>query len=179
MRLHLDGSRLFTLPLHGGHGVEEYAALFDTVYVSTWKHFNSASGAILAGDLARIEPLFHARRMFGGGLPAAWPLAAPAADYLDGFAADYAAAWQRMDALIDALAPHPAFAFRKPDGGTSRLFLRVDGIDPMRFAGRVRARGIHFPGGTNAAGEFPLQVNATLLRRPVTQIAEALREAAG
>jgi threonine aldolase len=37
IRLHLDGARLFNLPLHTGKSVKAYAALFDTVYVSLWK----------------------------------------------------------------------------------------------------------------------------------------------
>lgn len=66
IRLHLDGARMFNLPFHSGRSVRDYAALFDTVYVSLWKHFNGASGAILAGDAAFIDGLFHLRRMFGG-----------------------------------------------------------------------------------------------------------------
>ena len=179
IRTHLDGSRLFTLPLHAGHGVREHAALFDTVYVSTWKHFNSASGAILAGETAVISPLFHARRMYGGGLPAAWPLAAPAARHLDSFEADYADAWRRMDAIIAALAPHRAFAFRKFERGTSRLFLRVDTPDPAAFAARVRTHDIHFPRGVNGDGEFVLQVNPTLARRPVEALVAVMVAALG
>ena len=178
VRLHLDGSRLFTLPHHTGRSVKEYAALFDTVYVSTWKHFNSASGAMLAGDAARIEPLFHARRMYGGGLPGAWPVAAPAAKYLDGFESDYAAAWRAFDALEAALAPSGRFAFRRVANGTSRLYLRVDGTDPLAFAERARAHHVNLPPATDA-GEFPLQVNPTLLRRPAQEIAAALLAAAG
>lgn len=66
IRLHLDGARMFNLPFHSGRSVRDYAALFDTVYVSLWKHFNGASGAILAGDAAFIDGLFQLRRMFGG-----------------------------------------------------------------------------------------------------------------
>src|SRR5690606_9623630 len=43
--LHFDGSRAFNLPLHSGRSLREWTALFDTVYVSTWKHFNAAAGA--------------------------------------------------------------------------------------------------------------------------------------
>src|SRR5690606_19841138 len=69
IRLHLDGARMFNLPLHSGRSLHEYSALFDTVYVSLWKHFNAGSGAILAGDASFIEGLYHQRRMFGGALP--------------------------------------------------------------------------------------------------------------
>lgn len=71
IRLHLDGARMFNLPFHSGKSVRDYAALFDTVCVSLWKHFNGASGAMLAGDATFINELFHVRRMFGGSLPQA------------------------------------------------------------------------------------------------------------
>lgn len=178
LRLHLDGSRLFTLPHHTGRSVKEYAALFDTVYVSTWKHFNTASGAMLAGPAALIEPMFHARRMYGGGLPGAWPLVAPAAKYLDTFEADYAAAWAAFDAVEAALAPSRRFTFRRLAGGTSRAYLRVDGVDPAAFAERARADGVNLPPAAEN-GEFALQINATLLRRPADNLAAALLAAAG
>ena len=41
IRLHLDGARLFPAAAVAGRSPAEYAALFDTVYVSLWKCFNS------------------------------------------------------------------------------------------------------------------------------------------
>lgn len=178
IRLHLDGSRAFTLPLHSGRSLQQHTALFDTVYVSTWKHFNAGAGAMLAGTAAFVEPLFHTRRMFGGGLPAAWPLAAPAAKYLDGFEADYAASWGVADALVASLQAHPAFAFRKVAGGTSRLFMTVTGVAADVFLERSRGHGVELSPPHENVGEFTLQVNPTLLRRPVAEIAQILIAAA-
>ena len=59
---------------------------FDTVYVSLYKYFNAASGAILAGPRELLDGMYHGRRMFGGGLPSAWPFAVVALHYLTGFA---------------------------------------------------------------------------------------------
>src|SRR5712691_3626674 len=73
--LHLDGARLFLASAYTGIAPAKYAALFDTVYVSLYKYFNAASGAILAGPKALLGDLFHTRRMFGGGLPHVWPYA--------------------------------------------------------------------------------------------------------
>ena len=47
--LHLDGARLFVQCAYFGRAPSQHAALFDTVYVSLWKCFNSGGGAILAG----------------------------------------------------------------------------------------------------------------------------------
>src|SRR5688572_27726308 len=74
--LHLDGARLYLAAAYSGIPVREYAALFDTVYISMYKYFNAASGAILAGPKSLLENLFHSRRMFGNGLAHVWPFAA-------------------------------------------------------------------------------------------------------
>ena len=81
--LHLDGARLFLEGAYAARPVKEYAALCDTVYISMYKYFNAASGAVLAGPKALLAGLYHTRRMFGGGLPQVWPFAAVALHYLD------------------------------------------------------------------------------------------------
>ena len=52
--LHLDGARLFLESAYTKKPVKEYAALFDTVYISMYKYFNAASGAVLAGPKAYL-----------------------------------------------------------------------------------------------------------------------------
>ena len=84
--LHLDGARLFVACAYRGRTPAEYAALFDTVYVSLWKCFNAGGGAILAGPKATLlADLYHVRRMFGGALWNAWPYAAVARHYAEGY----------------------------------------------------------------------------------------------
>src|SRR4029077_6431702 len=74
-RLHLDCPRLFLQAAYTGENVADYARPFDTVYVSLYKYFNAASGAILAGPRELLDGMYHARRMFGGGLNQVWPFA--------------------------------------------------------------------------------------------------------
>jgi threonine aldolase len=176
IRLHLDGARLFNLPFHSGKGLRDYADLFDTVYVSLWKHFNGASGAILAGDAAFIKGLFHTRRMFGGALPHAWPQVALVARYVDDYEAQYARAWQAADELIALLQADDRFAVRKPANGTCRFFVTVKNAAPEAFIARALQRGVVFslpPAGSDA---FSLQVNATILRRPVSELVRIFRD---
>lgn len=177
IRLHLDGARMFNLPHHSGRSVIEHAALFDTVYVSLWKHFNAGSGAILAGDASVIEGLFHDRRMFGGALPHAWPVAAIASRYAEGYEADYARAWQAADTLAGHLQSDGRFQFRKPPGGTSRLVMKVEGVQAGAWVQRLKDRGIDLPRPMPGTDEFPLLVNASLLRRPADVLASQLLEA--
>jgi threonine aldolase len=98
--LHLDGARLFLAPPYTGIAPQTYAALFDTVYVSLYKYFNAAGGAVLAGPRHLLDNLYHQRRMFGGGLRQAWPYAAVALHYLDGFCERFRRAVAAADTLF-------------------------------------------------------------------------------
>lgn len=164
IRLHLDGARMFNLPFHSGRSVREYASLFDTVFVSLWKHFNGASGAMLAGDTEFIDGLFNTRRMFGGSLPQAWPGVALAAQYADRYEDDYAKAWRATDRLIALLQLDGRFKARKIPNGTSRFLLKVSGVAPEVLAERVASKGVVLPHAHSGTGEFPMQVNPTILR---------------
>ncbi|MFY2763490.1 threonine aldolase family protein [Arenimonas sp. MALMAid1274] len=178
IRLHLDGARLFSLPLHSGHSVREYAALFDTVYVSTWKHFDGASGAILAGEAEVIDGLYHQRRLFGGGLPHAWPLMALAEASVAGFEADYARAWQAAEQVIALLSADARFSMRRIANGTSRFYLRVQGVALPAFVAAAQARSVLLPGAPAGADEMAMQVNLSLLRSPPALVARKLLDAA-
>lgn len=174
IRLHLDGARMFNLPFHSGKTVREIAALFDTAYVSLWKHFNGASGAILAGDAKFIEGLFHTRRMFGGSLPHAWPLIAVATQFVDGYEAEYAKAWQATDRLIALLTPDSRFKIDKVVNGTSRFLLTVPGVAPDVLVERAGKRGIMLPHAKPGTNTFQMQVNPTILRSTPEKLAEIL-----
>ncbi|MBY4599404.1 amino acid lyase [bacterium BD-1] len=173
IRRHLDGARLFNLPRHTGRSVKEYAALFETVYVSLWKHFNGVSGAILAGDASVIDGLYHARRQFGGGLPYAWPLVAGVEGFLHDYEAQYARAWQAADQVIATLEASGRFTARKLENGTSLFLLQARGITPAALAERAQKHGVLLPRLPDEASEIPLQVNTSLLRKPPDAIARA------
>ena len=173
IRLHLDGARMFNLPYHSGRSVRDYASLFDSVYVSLWKHFNGASGAILAGDAGFIAGLFHERRMFGGSLPQAWPQVALVENYAHGYEQQYANAWQAADRFIGLLQSGGRFKARKLSNGTSKFFLALPGIAPGILAERALKQGIVLSAGPPGAEEIGLQVNATLLRRSPEALAQS------
>jgi threonine aldolase len=174
VRLHLDGARLFTLPLHTRQSVRDHAAPFDTVYVSLWKHFNGASGGILAGDSKVIQGMFHTRRMFGGSLPQAWPEIALVPKYLESFEDDYAKAWRAADELIALFSSDQRFKVHRVRQGTSRFLLEVPGIAPELLAERLLRRGVTFPLPQPNSGYFPMQVNPTILRSTPTVLAQAI-----
>ena len=179
IRLHLDGARMFNLPHHSGKGIREYAGLFDTVFVSLWKHFNGTSGAILAGTHEFIDGLFHTRRMFGGSLPQAWTNVGLVPRYAAGYQDEYARAWQATDRMIGLLQVDRRFAVRKVANGTSRFFLRVTGIAPEALVERALQRGIVLPRPHPSTGEMAMQVNPTVLRMATEHLAGALLDSLG
>jgi len=178
IRLHLDGARMFNLPLHSGRSVSDIAALFDTVYVSLWKHFNGASGAILAGDAKFIEGLFHMRRMFGGSLPHAWPQVGVVTQFVDGYQDEYAKAWGATDQLIALLKSQPRLKIQKIANGTSRFLLTVSGVSPDTFVEHAHGQGILLPHAKPGSSTLQMQVNPTILRSTPVQLARILSDAA-
>jgi threonine aldolase len=170
---HLDGARLFMASGYTGISPAAYASLFDTVYVSLWKYFNAPSGAVLAGPSALLDDLYHTRRMFGGGLPYAWPLAAAALHSIDGFEARFAKGVAAGESLKTALAAVPGLRVEEVSGGSNVFTLHVDGGDPDVLRAGLEAEGILLPGPSTAFRGFALGVNETWARRPVEEVAHA------
>jgi threonine aldolase len=180
--LHLDGARIFLASAYTGKTPASYAALFDTVYVSLYKYFNAAAGAVLAGPRELIENLYQQRRMFGGSLRQAWPYAAVALHYLDGFGERFKRAAAAAETLFQALHRHPGCEVLRPPAATNVTRLRVFGADVESLPERLLARGIAIrpPLHTSPEGaEFELFTNETILRRPADEIAKIFVEALG
>ena len=165
---HLDGARLYIESAYTGRGVKEYAALFDTVYISVYKCFNAASGAILAGPRDLLAGLYHTRRMFGGGLPAVWPFAAVALHFLEGFPERMARAAQTGEKVLQALERDGNFAVERVPGGTNLFRLKPIGANAPAYQGRLEQAGIS--ARVPAGDTFTLQVNETWNRASAAEI---------
>jgi threonine aldolase len=177
IRLHLDGARMFNLPLHSGTSVHEFAAYFDTVYVSLKKHFNAAAGAMLAGDHLIIDDLLHWRKTFGGSLPQAWPQIALVDQYVDNYEVEYARSWAMADEFIECLAADRRFQVEKVPNGTSRFLLSARVADPELFGERLRRKNVILPSVDKTTGKFRMQVNPTILRTGPIDLAQSFSEA--
>ena len=171
MRLHLDGARLFLQAAYTGQSVAETSKPFDTVYISLYKYFNAASGAILAGPRDLLDGMFHVRRMFGGGLASVWPFAAVALHYLSGFEDRYARAVRTSEELIKGLGQHGAFAIERIPAGTNLFRLRLTRGDAAAFRKRLEARGVMLPGPQ--PNGFLIGVNETLNRMTSAELTDA------
>ncbi len=172
IRLHLDGARLFLQAAYTGEDVAACAKPFDTVYVSLYKYFNAASGAILAGPRDIIDGMYHGRRMFGGGLNTVWPFAVVALHYLDGFSERYGRAVKISEDWIRGLQRHDAFTVDRIPSGTNLFHLRVRGTDPAAFRKRLAARGVMLP--SPQGDSFLVGVNETLNRTTAPELTDAL-----
>jgi len=176
IRLHLDGARLFLQVAYTGEDVADYARPFDTVYVSLYKYFNAASGAILAGPSALLDGMFHERRMFGGGLPTVWPYAAVALHYLDGFGDRFARAVHVSEDLIAGLGAQEAFTIDRVTPGTNLFRLRVAGVDPSDVRARLETANVLLP-APQGDGGFLIGVNETLNRSTAQELVDAFIQA--
>jgi len=172
---HLDGARMFIASAYTGISPRDYAAPFDTVYVSLWKYFNAGQGAILAGPKQTLEGMYHVRRMFGGNLAVGWPAAVVARHYMPNFVDRLKAAVQVSESLYGGLASHPRVTIERIPNGTNltRLTLRADlGIVTRRMS----EAGIRLP-AASAGGTLILGVNETWVRRSAPELLQAFKQA--
>ena len=178
IRLHLDGARIFLQSAATGRAVADYARPFDTVYVSLYKYFNAVSGAILAGPRALLDEMYHVRRMFGAGLPGAWPFAALARHYAPGFSGRFRRALAVSEAFIERIGRQEAFTVSRIPAGTNLFRLRVAHPDAAGYRAQLRRRGIHLGVGRDSGGaHFLVGVNETWNRASAGTLAEAFIEA--
>jgi threonine aldolase len=166
--LHLDGARLYLAAAYSGVPVREYAALFDTVYISMYKYFNAASGAILAGPRSLLENLYHPRRMFGNGLSQVWPFAAVALHFFEGFPERYAQAVATSEKVITALQADSRFEVTRVPNGTNIFSLHLRSGNAEAFQRRAADAGFILSAPRN--DRFTVLVNETWARATPREI---------
>jgi threonine aldolase len=174
---HLDGARLFIASAYTGISPAEYAAPFDTVYVSLWKYFNCGIGAILAGPGRVLDGMFHARRMFGGNLATGWPAAVVARHYMHGYLDRLTAAVRVSEDFYKAIAAHPKVRVTPIANGTNLRRVTVTGANLSAVSKTLAAQQIRMPSGSD--GTVTLGVNETWARRTGAELARAFTSVLG
>jgi len=175
IQTHLDGARIFIQAAHSKKNPAQYGAMVDTIYTSLWKCFNAPSGAILAGSKEFTTGLFHERRMFGGSLPAAWPLASIALHFADGFLEDYRSAWAKSTQFIEILKKYERFKPVFFDKGSHIIQLNITHTNLNRFRENLLKKHVEL-GEPNSQG-FLLRINPTLNRQSPEYLASSFLEA--
>jgi threonine aldolase len=175
--MHLDGARLFLASAYSGVPLREYTALFDTVYVSMYKYFNAASGAVLAGPKSLLENLFQTRRMFGGGLSHVWPFATVALHYFEGFPERYSQSVATGERVITELQSDRRFEVNRIPNGTNIFGLRVKGASAEAYRQRAQDAGVALPAPSQ--DQFLVSVNETWNRANAPEILGRLTKALG
>ena len=178
---HLDGARLYMMSGATGILPADYAALFDTVYVSLYKYFGAPFGAILAGTVEFTDGLYHDRRMFGGGLASANFAAALALRGIDGFEERFNRAMARATALFDKINGLEGINVEHFEHGSNMFPLKLESdIDSKRF---VKTLGEHSvsvsPPDADHSRCIMLTVNPTILRQDIQDLLFAFERAIG
>ena len=169
---HLDGARLYMMSGATGIPPADYAALFDTVYVSLYKYFGAPFGAILTGTAEFADGLYHDRRMFGGGLASANFAAALALQGIDGFEKRFNRAMTRAKALFDKVNALESVTVEGFEHGSNIFPLKLESdIDGTRFVKTLEARSVSVSApDSNQTGRIILTVNPTILRQDVRDL---------
>ena len=172
VKMHLDGARLFNACVHSHKTPSDFSQLFDTVYVSLYKNFNAASGAILAGTHEFTKDLYHHRRMFGGGMPQVWPFAAVALHFLDGFLEAYRKSLTHADLFFDQIMKTGKVQVRKLAKGTNVVELKLKDHSTSQLKKSLALHQIHIPDGDEKTGKVFIKINPSILRRSPEELAE-------
>jgi threonine aldolase len=177
-KLHMDGARLYNMAVHTGISPSDLCKEFDTVYVSMYKNFNAPAGAILAGKDSFVKNLYHTRRMFGGSLAQAWPLAAIANHYAEGFMDDYKEAIRRFDVWKGLINKSDHLTIETIPQGTNVFYLKTTkGTDLKGFKNTLVENSIELNPPDNELPGFVMKINPTLNRIAPTDLARAFLDA--
>ena len=169
---HLDGARLYMMSGATGILPADYAALFDTVYVSLYKYFGAPFGAILAGTAEFTDGLYHDRRMFGGGLASANFAAALALQDIDGFEERFNRAMTRAKVLFDKINALEGINVERFEHGSNMFPLKLESdVDSTRFVKTLEEHSVSVsPPDGDHAGRIMLTVNSTILRQDIQDL---------
>ncbi len=176
---HLDGARLFMSSAASGVPPAEYAAMFDTVYVSLYKYLAAPFGAILAGTRELCAEMFQDRRMFGGGLASSALAAALALNELEDFQNRFAQAMSKAKELFAQLDRLGGVRVKTYARGSNIFRMELaQKVDPERFREKMAERNVWIFPEANAidqANAIHITVNTTILRQPNSDIEDAFQ----
>lgn len=177
-RSHLDGARIHIASAYTGIPISDYAALFDTVYISLYKYLNGAFGAILCGDAELIEKVSHQIKIYGGTTFQTWTSTAMALHYLEGIEERWRKVVSKASQLVKALNDIPGLAIEPIKQGTNIYTYRLDNtINPQKLGRTLYNDHQILTRSVNKDGQGKLLVNESLLGWEIEEIMSAWKSA--
>lgn len=179
IRMHLDGARIHLASAYSGISVKEYSSYFDTVYISLYKYLGATGGAILCGDKEVIDQMPPLMKVFGGTVFGAWPYAAVALHYLEGFEERFQKAVKQSKELFMELNKLPGISIQSVPNGTYIHHLMLDkAIDSQKLSDHLFEKSnIEIYGRPEQAGHITLRLTETLLNQSNDQMVKAFQAA--
>lgn len=177
IRMHLDGARLLLAPPYSKVAPAQYAALFDTVYVSLYKYLGAPFGAVLCGPKKLLDSMRPVRQSLGGAVFGAWPAACIALKTLEGFSERFASAVALSEEFLRRIAADRRVRVERIASGTNIARLRLAGIDGAKLAQRLEAEGVRIQRPED--GVLEVQTNESLLRSSAERLAQTFLRALG
>lgn len=164
-KMHLDGARLYLASAFGGAPIAEYAALFDTVYISLYKYLGADGGAILCGDKAVIDKMEHLIKVHGGTVFMNWSKAAMALYNLEGLEDRLKRTATQVTDLFEKLNKVPGISITALKNGSNIFdFKLTGGTDAKKFRKALYDNHKVIIRNAGPDGIIKLQVNETILR---------------
>ena len=177
IQLHLDGARIYMAAAWSGVSIKEYASLFDTIYISLYKYFGAAGGAMLCGDKAVIDKMPHLMKVHGGTMFSNWANAAMALHRLEGFETRMKNTVQKANELFDALNKIPGITIKAlPNGTNIYSFALSPKIEITKLRDALNTNHNIRIGRMNEKNEGFLMVNETLLYQDNNYIINAFKK---
>ncbi|MDP9075804.1 MAG: aminotransferase class I/II-fold pyridoxal phosphate-dependent enzyme [Bacteroidota bacterium] len=178
LKLHLDGARLYLAAAASGVPIAEYAANFDTVYISLYKYLGADGGAILCGEKAVIDKMEHLIKVHGGTVFSNWSKAAMALYHLDGLEDRLKKTFAQATDLFAKLNNVPGISITALKGGSNIFDLKLTaGTDAKKFRRALFEKYNVMIRNANGEGIIKLQINETLLRTDNQTLVKAFSEA--
>lgn len=177
IKLHLDGARIYMAAAWSGISIKEYAAYFDTIYISLYKYLGAAGGAILCGDKKVIDTMPHLIKIHGGSMYGNWANAAMALHRLEGLETRLQNAVTRASILFAALNKISGVSITALNNGTNIYQMQLaNNIDVKKMQSALRTNfNIRMP-MPDAGNKALITVNETLLYRDVEFVVEAFKK---
>jgi threonine aldolase len=179
IKMHLDGARIHLASAYSGISVKEYSSYFDTVYISLYKYLGATGGAILCGDKEVIDQMPHLMKVFGGSVFGAWPYAAVALHYLEGFEERFEKTVKKSEDLFKNLNQLSGLKIESVPNGTYIHHLILDKrIDSRKMRDHLSEKSsIKIYGSPEPAGHITLRLTETLLYQSNEEIVRAFSAA--